>query len=69
MRDTELFKARTKETESDYTLNNRSIPTAERRNFEALDALFRGDFQTALTRANNMIINNNIAILPTYYSK
>lgn len=53
----------------DYTINNRSIPTAERRDFEALDAFLRGNLQTALTRAQNLIINDNEAIVPTIYSK
>lgn len=53
----------------DYTINKRSIPTVERRDFEALDAFFRGNFQTALTRAENLIINDNEAIVPTIYSK
>ena len=54
MRDTELFKARAKETETEK---------------EALDAFFRGNLQTALTRAENLIIDNDRAILSTFYSK
>lgn len=54
----------------DYALNNRSVPAAERRDFEALDALFRGgDPQKVLTRADNLIIDDNKVIVPTYFSK